>query len=122
MARTDPEVAQLWEQFHAAVNMTSRELRDWLLVTPGGGAAYAPEPGVDVAALGEHVLRILDKRRSDVTDADVEVMRQVTDLITSRLANPPADDVANEPWRHSLLTLGHDPTRSDSPRGEDLEV
>jgi hypothetical protein len=37
-------------------------------------------------------------------------------------SNPPEDDVNNQPWRDTLLTLGHDPTRPDSPRGPDAEV
>jgi hypothetical protein len=122
MARTDPDLERLWTRFHTLVNMTSPELRDWLLATPDGADVYAPEPGVDVHALGDHVLRILEKRRTDLTDDDVAVMARVTDLISSRLANAPADDVANEPWRHTLRTLGHDPTRPDSPRGPEAEA
>jgi hypothetical protein len=65
---------------------------------------------------------VLDKRRSDLTQSDVDLMQEVTDLIRSRLANPPDDDVNNEPWRDTLMTLGHDPTRQDSPRGPDVEA
>jgi Protein of unknown function (DUF3140) len=122
MAQVDPDVADVWEQFHALVNMSSPELRDWLLNTPDGVDTYAPEPDLDVHALGLQVLQVLEKRRTDLTPSDVGLMREVTDLIRSRLANAPDDDVANEPWRDTLLTLGHDPTRPDSPRGPDAEV
>jgi hypothetical protein len=122
MDRTDTEFAQVWEQFHAMVNLSSPELRDWLLNTPDGVDTYAPEPDVDVHALGLRVLQIKEKRRTDVTGADLDLMREVTDLIRGRLANPPEDDVNNEPWRDTLMTLGHDPTRDDSPRGPDAEV
>lgn len=122
MAQVDPDVAEVWEDFHALVNMSSPGLRDWLLNTPDGVDTYAPEPDLDVHALGLQVLQVLEKRRTDLTPSDVGLMREVTDLIRSRLANAPDDDVANEPWRDTLLTLGHDPTRADSPRGPDLEV
>jgi hypothetical protein len=122
MARTDPQVAAVWEDFHALVNMTSPELRDWLLNTPEGVDTYAPEPDMDVHALGSQVLQILQKRRTDLTDSDVRLMAEVSDLIRSRLANPPEADVADEPWRDTLLTLGHDPNRPDSPRGPDAEL
>lgn len=121
MAHVDPEVAAVWEDFHALVNQSSPELRDWLLNTPDGVDTYAPEPDIDVHALGLRVLQVLDKRRSDLTQSDVDLMQEVTDLIRSRLANPPDDDVNNEPWRDTLMTLGHDPTRQDSPRGPDVE-
>jgi hypothetical protein len=122
MARVEAEVATVWEEFHALVNMSSPELRDWLVNTPDGVDTYAPEPDIDVHALGLRVLQLLDRRRTDLTESDVDLMVEVVDLIRSRLANPPEEDVNNEPWRDTLLTLGHDPTRPDSPRGPDAEV
>ena len=122
MARVEAEVATVWEEFHALVNMSSPELRDWLINTPDGVDTYAPEPDIDVHALGLRVLQLLDRRRTDLTESDVDLMVEVVDLIRSRLANPPEEDVNNEPWRDTLLTLGHDPTRPDSPRGPDAEV
>ena len=122
MVRVDPDVANIWEDFHELVNMSSPELRDWLLNTPDGVDTYAPEPDLDVHALGLQVLQVLDKRRTDLTPSDIDLMREVADLIRSRLGNPPPDDVDNAPWRDTLLTLGHDPTRADSPRGPDAEV
>jgi uncharacterized protein DUF3140 len=122
MARSDPDVADIWEDFHELVNMTSPELRDWLLNTPDGADTYAPEPDLDVHALGLQVLQVLEKRRTDLTPSDVDLMREVAELIRGRLVNPPPDDVDNEPWRDTLLTLGHDPTRADSPRGPDADV
>ena len=122
MVRVDPEVAEVWEHFHALVNMSSPELRDWLVNTPDGVDTYAPEPDIDVHALGLQVLQMLDKRRTDLTPSDLDLMQEVTDLIRSRLVNPPEADVSDEPWRDTLMTLGHDPTRPDSPRGPDAEV
>ena len=93
MADTDTEVAEVWEDFHALVNMTSPELRDWLVNTPDGVDTYAPEPDLDVHALGLRVLQLLSKRRTDLTSSDVDLMREVADLIHSRLRNPPEADV-----------------------------
>ena len=87
---------------------------------PDGVDTYAPEPDLDVHALGLRVLQLLSKRRTDLTSSDVDLMREVAGLIHSRLRNPPEADVNDEPWRDTLLTLGHDPTRADSPRGPDV--
>ncbi|MGC9669176.1 DUF3140 domain-containing protein [Planosporangium sp. 12N6] len=119
MTRSNPEIEQVWDVFHRLVNMTSPELRDWLLTTPDGADAYSPEPGIDVHETGERILRILEKRRVDLTDDDVATMRLVSELIVGRLTNAPKDEATNGPWRHTLLTLGHDPLRPDSPRGEE---
>jgi hypothetical protein len=122
MTRSNPEIEQMWDVFHRVVNMPSPELRDWLLSTPDGADAYAPEPGIDIHELGGRVLRILEKRRVDLTDDDVATMRLVTELVVGRLMNAPPESAANDPWRDTLLTLGHDPLRPDSPRGVDVEA
>ena len=122
MTRGNPEIEQVWDTFHQLVNMSSPELRDWLLTTPDGADAYAPEPGIDIHELGGRVLRLLEKRRVDLTDDDVAVMRLVTEYIVGRLLNVPREEAANEPWRDTLLTMGHDPLRPDSPRGADAEA
>jgi hypothetical protein len=109
MARTNPEVSQVWTEFHRAVNMSSPELRDWLLARAAWNDEYPPEPGIDLPALGERVLRLLEKRQTDVTAEDVELMREVADIVNTRLANRPPNGVQDDPWRHSLMTLGHDP-------------
>jgi hypothetical protein len=121
VTRTDADLNRLWDEFHAGVNMSSPELRDWLSTTDSGDA-YAPNPDVDPRELGERVLSLLVKRKVDLSDADVADMYAATESIRELLANPPADDVGNEVWRHSLMTLGHDPTRADSPRGVDAEA
>jgi Protein of unknown function (DUF3140) len=112
----------VWDISHRLVNLTSPELRDWLLTTPDGANAYAPEPGIDVHELGGRVLRLLEKRRGDLTGDDLATMRLATELIVGRLANAPKEEGVNEPWRDTLLTLGHDPLRPDSPRGMDAEA
>jgi hypothetical protein len=102
--------------------MTSPELRDWLLNTPDGVDTYAPEPDIDIHSLGLQVLQLKQKRRTDLTGTDLDTMRTVIDLIEGRLRNAPDGDIQDQPWRDTLMTLGHDPTRPDSPRGEDAEV
>ena len=52
MNRNDSAFVETWESFHDLVNMTSPELRDWLMNTPDGVDTYAPEPDIDIHALG----------------------------------------------------------------------
>ncbi|MFE1294175.1 DUF3140 domain-containing protein [Streptomyces sp. NPDC014776] len=108
------EMDALWEDFHRAVNMTSAELAAWLKVRD---AAEESEPLPEEAGspTGQHVLAILQKRRTDLTDDDLRVMRKVVDLVDEQA------DVENEPEpessaedtrrRHRLMTIGHDPLK-----------
>ncbi|MFC9962844.1 MULTISPECIES: DUF3140 domain-containing protein [Nocardia] len=102
---------ELWDEFHRVVNMSSRELSDWLR-TAAAGTDAEREPDLSGPEIGRHVLAILGKRRTDVTADDVAVMRQVVDEINaSRRAD--LEPVAGEAqFRHRLMSLGHDPLKA----------
>ncbi|MBQ1100946.1 DUF3140 domain-containing protein [Streptomyces sp. b94] len=104
------ELDALWEDFHRVVNMTSAELSDWLRVRDSGELTE-PLPDDAGSPLGQHVLAILQKRRTDLTEDDLGAMRKVVDTVTSQT------DPENEPrsedtrLRHRLMTVGHDPLK-----------
>ena len=63
---------ELWNEFHRVVNMTSHELRDWLM-TRSAGEDGEVEPGTQGGVgtpTGQEVLHILGKRRTDLTADD----------------------------------------------------
>ena len=101
---------ELWDDFHRVVNMTSRELRDWLRVE---GAHEETEELPDQAGppLGHRVLDILGKRRSDVTGDDVDVMEKVVERVTSQRRQDLEPTAGQDAWRHKLMDVGHDPLK-----------
>jgi hypothetical protein len=108
--RTPLEVEELWQRFHDVVTMTSRELIDWLGVQPDLDGPLPGSPGR--APLGEAVVEILGKRRTDLTDDDFDVMRRVIEIVESETAGATKDEIlADERRRHRLMTVGHDPFR-----------
>ncbi|MFJ8944386.1 DUF3140 domain-containing protein [Streptomyces sp. NPDC102395] len=104
------ELDALWEDFHRVVNMTSPELAAWLRVRDADEDAE-PLPEEAGTATGQHVLAILQKRRTDLTEDDLRVMHRVVDMVTEQT------DLENEPTaedtrlRHRLMTVGHDPLK-----------
>ncbi|RKN48645.1 DUF3140 domain-containing protein [Micromonospora endolithica] len=106
--RIDPEVDVLWDSFHERVNVPSEQLRQWLLTRGSGAEAFGPNPDLDLPEPGRHVLRILTKRKVDLTPDDIETMRDTVDEIENLLAAKPPRGNADDQWRHSLLDLGHD--------------
>ncbi|MEU6252720.1 DUF3140 domain-containing protein [Streptomyces sp. NPDC047043] len=104
------ELDALWEDFHRVVNMTSQELAAWLRVSEADEQTE-PLPEHAGSPTGQHVLAILQKRRTDLTEDDLEVMYEVVDTVTEQA------DVENEPEaeetrrRHMLMTIGHDPLK-----------
>ncbi|MGQ4388401.1 DUF3140 domain-containing protein [Streptomyces sp. SAS_270] len=104
------ELDALWAEFHRVVNMTSQELATWLRVRDAGEETE-PLPEQAGTPTGQHVLAILQKRRTDLTDDDIRVMYEVVDSVTAQRdeANEPeADDTRR---RHRLMTVGHDPLK-----------
>ncbi|MFF9115232.1 DUF3140 domain-containing protein [Streptomyces massasporeus] len=105
------ELDALWEDFHRVVNMTSQELAAWLRVRDADENAE-PLPEQAGPATGRHVLAILQKRRTDLTEDDLRVMRKVVETVTDQvdLENEPEPEVTAEDTRrrHRLMTVGHD--------------
>lgn len=105
-----PELDELWNEFHAVVNMTARELDDWLK-TRFAGEHTEELPDQAGTANGRRVLEILGKRRVDLTEDDIRVMRKVIDTITSERGVDMEPTAGQPNWRHRLMSLGHDPLK-----------
>ena len=114
------ELDVLWDEFHRVVNMTSQELATWLKVSDADEETE-PLPEHAGSPTGQHVLGILQKRRTDLTEDDISVMYEVVETVeaeTDPTLEPAAgDSSAGDPAaqeterRHRLMTLGHDPLR-----------
>lgn len=100
----------LWEDFHTVVNMTSRELQEWLAVA-GAGEQTEDVPDRAGSHLGQRVLEILGKRRVDLTHDDAEVMQKVVDKVTSQRREDLEPTAGDDAWRRRLMSIGHDPLK-----------
>ena len=101
---------ELWQEFHTVVNMTSRELEDWLR-TRSADEDDEVLPDQAGTPTGRHVVQILGKRRTDLTEDDARVMRRVVERVREQRRDdfePTAGDAA---WRYKLMSLGHDPLK-----------
>ncbi|MGW4502194.1 DUF3140 domain-containing protein [Micromonospora sp. NPDC004336] len=106
--RLDPEVEVLWDDFHAQVNVPSEQLRQWLLTRGSGEESFGPDPDLDLPEPGRRILRVLSKRKVDLTPEDIRVMQDAIDEIQNLLEAKPPRGNADDEWRHALLDLGHD--------------
>src|SRR3954453_23772479 len=101
---------ELWAEFHRVVNMTSRELEEWLR-TGDGGPETEPLPDEAGPPTGHQVLSVLRKRRSDVDGRDADVMRKVVDRVHSERRDDLEPTAGEAHWRHRLMSIGHDPLK-----------
>ena len=109
MAKSDEQVM---EEFDEAVNMSSKELEEWLETKEskevgqkdGGSESKGHESG-------RKIVEILEKDRSDYTDEDFDHMRRVVSYVHRHQAQKPKSYVEDSNWRYSLMNWGHDPLK-----------
>ncbi len=101
---------ELWSEFHTVVNMTSRELRDWLR-TRSAGEDAEELPDAAGTQTGQRVVEILGKRKQDLTEDDLRVMRRVIDIVRAERRDDLEPTGGQAPWRHRLMSVGHDPLK-----------
>jgi hypothetical protein len=103
---------QVIEDFDEAVNMTPKELEQWLQTdesrsvgqSDGGGESKGHESG-------RRIVGILEKNKQDYTDGDIDHMRRVVGYVHRHQAQRPSGGVENSNWRYSLMNWGHDPLK-----------
>ncbi|NUT44376.1 MAG: DUF3140 domain-containing protein [Thermoactinospora sp.] len=95
----------LWDEFHRVVNMNSEELRAYLLADASDEEGFPPDPDMGIDELGRGVLHVLSKRKGDLTKADLDVMRQVVELVETM------GERTDDDSRRELMSVGHDPLR-----------
>ena len=103
-------LADVWDDWKDAVNMSQRQLQDWLETDEsrsvgqkdGGGEATGHKSG-------RRIVEILGTNKGDLSDDDVDHMRTVVGYVHRHLAQRPSGDIERTPWRYSLMNWGHDP-------------
>ena len=109
MAKSNEQVIQ---EFDEAVNMSRKELEDWLQTEKSQSVGQSDDGGESKGhASGRKIVEILGKEESEYTDEDVDHMRRVVSYVHRHQAQGPEDDVENSNWRYSLMNWGHDPLK-----------
>ncbi len=91
--------------------MSSRELSDWLR-TRSADPEVEALPDQAGTPTGQRVLAILGKRRTDLDDNDIGVMRSVVDRVLAERRDDLEPTTGEAHWRHRLMSLGHDPLKA----------
>src|SRR5918998_3215931 len=104
MANDDRQ--QTVDEFKGSVNMTRKELEDWLQtdesksVGQGEGAAKGHESV-------RRIVSLLEKNKSDYTDDDLDHMKKVNSYVNRHLGQGPQDDPEDSKWRYSLMNFSY---------------
>lgn len=101
------------EEFDDSVNMTVKQIEDWLATKESKEVGYKETEGSESVGhkSGKHIVRILNKNKSDYTDDDLKHIHKVVGYIHRHLAQKPDGDITETNWRYSLMNWGHDPKK-----------
>ena len=100
--------------FERAVNMTASELERWLRSEDSKKVGWKGRDGDRAESVGHasgrRIVRILRKRKDELTDDDYAHLRKVVGYIHRHTAQRP-ENIYTSRWRYSLMNWGHDPTK-----------
>jgi hypothetical protein len=107
----DDERAAVRDEFGEVVNLTPKELEDWLGTTESQQVGQSDGGESTGHASGRRIVDLLRTKKDDLSDDDYAHMRKVTGYVHRHLAQHPGGDVTDTRWRYSLMNWGHDPLR-----------
>ena len=101
------------QRFSAAVNMTPKELEDWLGSEQSQSVGVSEDGGQESVGhhSGRRIVEILRTRKGERTEEDHEHMRKVAGYVARHSKQRPSGDVTDTRWRYSLMNWGHDPLK-----------
>ena len=101
------------KEFDEAVNMTAKEIEDWLETKESKEVGYKETENSESVGhkSGKHIIKILNKNKNDYSDDDVQHIHKVVGYIHRHLAQKPDGDITDTNWRYSLMNWGHDPKK-----------
>ena len=97
-------------EFDEAVNMTRKELEEWLQTDESRSVGQGEGESTGHRS-GRRIVEILEKNKSDYTDDDLDHMRKVVGYVHRHQAQGPSKNVEDSNWRYSLMNWGHDPLK-----------
>ena len=101
---------QTIDEFEESVNMTRKELEDWLQTDESKSVGQG-EGGSKGHESGRSIVKLLEKNKSDYTDEDLDHMKKVNAYVKRHLSQGPKSDPEDSRWRYSLMNWGHDPLK-----------
>ena len=112
---SDDEKQDVYDDFNDAVNMTPKELENWLETDQAKEAGDHGDGGESTGhKSGRRIVEIKHTKKADLSDADYDHMKKVVGYVKRHLEQKPGkskDELEGMTWTHSLKNWGHDPLK-----------
>jgi hypothetical protein len=112
VAGSHDAVAEVWDEWRTAVNMTAGELESFLETDASRSVGDSADGGESTGhRSGRRIVQILRTKKGDLSEDDAAHMRKVVGYVHRHLAQRPSGDISDTRWRYSLMNWGHDPQK-----------
>ncbi|MBL4676783.1 MAG: DUF3140 domain-containing protein [Mucilaginibacter sp.] len=102
------EQETIYKEFKQVVNMTASALEKWLKTDESKKVGWDSGDGESVGhKSGEHIIRILQKKKGELTATDFKHMQKVHGYVKRHMAQKP-EHPKDSNWDYSLKNWGHD--------------
>lgn len=100
---------QAYTDFKKLVNMNASELEKWLVTDESKNTGLDSGDGEAIGhKSGKKIIKILGKKKTELTAADYTHMHKVIAYISRHKAQKPTGDVSDTKWNYSLKNWGYD--------------
>lgn len=104
---------EIYNEFYESVNMSSSELEEWLQTDKSRSVGQDSGDGEAIGhKSGKRIIKIKNKKKDDLTEADYDHMNKVIGYIKRHKAQEPENNLNESNWRYSLKNWGHDPIQN----------
>jgi hypothetical protein len=98
---------EIYLEFKTAVNMTPAQLEKWLKTDESRAVGWDSGDGESIGhKSGEHIIKILQKSKASLSEADYKHMQKVNGYVKRHMAQRP-EHPENSNWEYSLKNWGH---------------
>lgn len=108
--RSEAERKEIRAEFRDAVNMSPKELEDWLATEESKSVGQGDGESVG-HAMGRRIVELRRKKAGEMDEDDHDAMKKVVGYVHRHLKQGPSGDPAHSKWRYSLMNWGHDPLK-----------
>jgi hypothetical protein len=99
---------KIYKEFKKTVNMSISALEKWLKTDESKKVGWDSGDGESIGhKSGEHIIKILGRKKAELTDADYTHMAKVHGYIARHMAQKP-ENPKDTNWAYSLKNWGHD--------------
>ena len=115
---SDDEKQDVYDDFNDAVNMTPKELEEWLETDESKEAGWHGSDGEKDESVGHEsgrrIVEIKHTKKADLSQDDYQHMQKVVGYVHRHSKQRPDhsdEELEGMTWTHSLKNWGHDPLK-----------